>query len=79
MAITVMKDSIDEGVYCEPGDIVRGKNVTGYFSIKDDLVDAGALWRDEEVVQDGNIITSRKPSDLSAFCKTIITAIGGKR
>ncbi len=60
-------------------DIVRGKNVTGFFSIKDDLVHAGAVWKDEEVVQDGNIISSRMPSDLPAFCRTLIAAIGQQR
>lgn len=56
-------------------DIVRGKKITGFYSIKDDLVNAGAEWSDQEVVQDGNIITSRTPSDLPAFCRTIISAL----
>jgi protease I len=60
-------------------DIVRGKNVTGFFSIKDDLVHAGAVWNDQEVVRDGNIITSRTPTDLPAFCRTLIAAIGQQR
>lgn len=55
--------------------IIRNKNVTGYFAIKDDLVNAGANFIDAEVVQDGNLVTSRCPDDLPAFCKTIITAL----
>jgi protease I len=55
--------------------IVKGRKVTGFFSIKDDLVHAGANYVDEEVVRDGNLITSRKPDDLPAFCKEIIEAL----
>ncbi|MHB9029243.1 MAG: type 1 glutamine amidotransferase domain-containing protein [Candidatus Latescibacterota bacterium] len=57
-------------------DIVRGKRVTSFFSIKDDVVNAGGIWVDEEAVQDGNIITSRKVSDLPAFCLTLINSLG---
>jgi protease I len=53
-------------------DIIDGKKVTSFFSIKDDMVNAGARWVDDEVVVDGKIITSRQPKDLPAFCKTII-------
>lgn len=53
-------------------DAIQGKNVTSFFSIKDDLIHAGAKWLDEEVVVDGNIITSRNPKDLPVFLKTII-------
>lgn len=58
--------------------IVRGKWVTSYVAIKDDLVNAGALWQDEELVRDGNLITSRKPDDLPAFCRATIEALEGK-
>ena len=54
---------------------LRGKKVTSFYSIKDDMTNAGAEWRDQEVVQDGNIITSRTPRDLPAFCRTIIRAL----
>ncbi len=57
-------------------DVIRGKTVTGFFAIKDDLINAGADYVDEEVVVDGNIITSRKPDDLPAFCRAIIDALG---
>lgn len=56
-------------------DIVRGKKATCFFAIKDDLVNAGATYLDAEVVRDGNLITSRTPSDLPAFCRTIIAAL----
>jgi len=55
--------------------IVAGKTVTSVSSIKDDLVNAGAKWVDQEVVQDGNLISSRGISDLPAFCRTIIAAL----
>lgn len=53
-------------------DIVRNKKVTTFFAIKDDLINAGANYVDEEVVRDGNLITSRQPEDLPAFVKAII-------
>ncbi len=56
-------------------DIVRGKTVTSFFAIKTDLVNAGANWVDKEVVRDGNIITSRVPSDLPAFMRVVIEAL----
>jgi len=52
--------------------IIKGKKVTSYVAIKDDMINAGGKWSDKEVVVDGNLITSRKPSDLPAFCKKII-------
>jgi protease I len=55
--------------------ILTGRTVTSFFAIKDDIVNAGAEWVDMEVVRDGNIITSRKPDDLPAFCRTIIEAL----
>lgn len=58
-------------------EVVHGKTVTAFFAIKDDLVHAGAKFVDEEVAVDGKIITSRKPEDLPAFCRAIITALGG--
>jgi len=52
--------------------ILRGKKVTGFYAIKDDLINAGAKFIDKEVVVDGNLITSRNPYDLPAFCTEII-------
>ncbi len=54
---------------------LKGKKVTSFFSIKDDLVNAGAEYLDEEVVVDGNIISSRSPKDLPAFMKALIEKI----
>lgn len=55
--------------------ILEGKQATCFFAIKDDLVNAGANYVDEEVVRDGNLITSRTPDDLPAFCREIIAAL----
>ncbi len=55
--------------------VIRGRRATSFISIKDDMVNAGADWVDEEVVRDGNIVTSRSPKDLPAFCKEIIEAM----
>ena len=49
-----------------------GKRVTSWPSIKTDLVNAGAQWVDEEVVEDGNLISSRNPGDLDAFTAAIL-------
>lgn len=57
--------------------ILNGKRVTCVRNIKDDIVNAGATYVDEEVVVDGNIVTSRTPPDLPAFCQAIIRALGG--
>jgi protease I len=53
-------------------DVLQGRTVTSFFAIKDDMVHAGANFVDEEVVIDGNIITSRMPDDLPAFMRAII-------
>ncbi len=56
-------------------EILQGKSVTSVSAIKDDLVHAGASWMSQEVVVDGNIITSRTPDDLPAFMRAIIHAL----
>jgi len=48
-------------------DVVRGRTLTSWPSLQTDLRNAGATWVDEEVVVDGNLVTSRKPDDLAAF------------
>ena len=53
-------------------EIINGKKLTSFMAIKDDLVHAGANYVDEEVVVDGKLITSRKPSDIPAFCREIL-------
>lgn len=60
---------ISAGVY-------RGIRVTGSLGIKDDLVNAGALWEDKPVVVDQNFVSSRKPDDLPDFCRGIIRVLG---
>jgi protease I len=52
--------------------ILKGKKVTSYIAIKDDLENAGALWLDEPVVVDGNLISSRTPRDLPLFGKAMV-------
>jgi protease I len=51
---------------------LKGKTATGFHSIRDDMVNAGATFVDREVVVDGNVITSRKPDDLPAFVVAVI-------
>ena len=55
--------------------IVADKTVTSWPSIKTDLINAGANWVDQEVVEDGNLITSRKPDDLEAFSKALLAQL----
>ncbi len=52
--------------------IVKGKRMTGFFAVKDDIVNAGAEYLDEPVVVDGQLISSRHPNDLGYFCRAII-------
>ncbi|MGO8816442.1 MAG: type 1 glutamine amidotransferase domain-containing protein [Terriglobia bacterium] len=56
-------------------DILRGRKATCFKAIKDDMVHAGAQYVDEEVVVDGNLISSRTPLDLPAFCREIGKAL----
>jgi protease I len=53
-------------------DVVRGRRMTSWPSLRTDLRNAGATWVDEEVVVDGNLVTSRKPDDLDAFGAAIV-------
>lgn len=55
--------------------VVSGRRLTGVSAVRDDLVNAGADYRDEPVVVDGNLITSRTPNDLPDLCRSIITAL----
>lgn len=85
--LQLVRDAFDGGkvvaAICHAGwvlasaGILKGRKVTSVAAIKDDMVNAGAEWVDQEVVQDGNLITSRKPDDLPAFTDAILAAVGG--
>jgi protease I len=87
--VKLVRDAHDHGklvaAICHGGwmlasaDVLRGRTATGFRSIKDDMVNAGANWLDREVVRDGNLITSRSPADLPAFMRAIITVMGEQR
>ncbi|MDZ7816446.1 MAG: DJ-1/PfpI family protein [Planctomycetota bacterium] len=80
--VDFVRDIFDQGklvaAICHGGwvlvsaNIAKGIRGTSYISIKDDLTNAGMDWSDEEVVVDGNVVTSRYPDDLPAFMRTII-------
>ncbi|MBC7927016.1 MAG: type 1 glutamine amidotransferase [Bryobacteraceae bacterium] len=61
-------------VLCSTGSL-KGKRTTCFFSIKDDVVNAGGIYEDSEVVVDGSLVTSRKPEDLPAFLKSCIEVL----
>jgi protease I len=83
--VNLVRDAFEQGkvvaAICHAGwmlasaDILKGRKVTGFFAIRDDLVHAGGEYEDAEVVVDGRLITSRKPDDLPAFCREIIRAL----
>lgn len=83
--VELVRDAFDQGkvvaAICHAGwmlasaEVVRGRRVTSFFAIKDDLTHAGAEWIDQEVVVDGNLITSRTPADLPAFMRAVIAAL----
>jgi protease I len=57
--------------------LVRGRTLTSYHTIKDDIANAGGTWFDMEVVEDGNWVTSRQPGDLPAFNKAMLRLFAG--
>ena len=63
-------------VPCSAG-ILRGRRTTCFFAIKDDVINAGGLYEDAEVVVDRNLVSSRKPDDLPAFCREAIKVVAG--
>jgi protease I len=58
-------------------DVVEGKTLTSFPTLKDDIQNAGGVWIDQEVVIDGHMITSRNPDDIPAFSQAIIDALQG--
>ena len=86
--LKLVREAFDQGkvvaAICHAGwvlvsaGVLKGRKVTSFSAIKDDMVNAGATWVDEEVVRDGNLITSRQPEDLPAFTDAIISALGGE-
>lgn len=81
-ALEIVRKTVKDGnivaAICHAGwvlasaNVIKGKKVTSYKAIKDDMIHAGGEWVDKEVVVDGNIVTSRTPADLPAFCREII-------
>jgi protease I len=81
-AVTFTREFFEQGkpvgVICHGGwtlveaDVVRGRTLTSYPSIKTDIENAGGHWVDEEVVVDRGLVSSRKPDDLPAFCAKIV-------
>lgn len=57
--------------------LVKGRTLTSYSSVQDDIRNAGGTWKDVEVVRDGNWVTSRQPADIPAFNAAAIELIGG--
>ena len=85
-AVAFVRDFVDSGkpvaAICHApwtlveADRVQGKRITSWPSLQTDIRNGGGEWVDEEVVVDGNLITSRKPDDLPAFSKTLLDALG---
>jgi protease I len=81
-AVRFVRDFVESGkpvaVICHgpwmlvEADVVRGRTLTSFPSLKTDIRNAGGNWVDEQVVLDDRIITSRNPDDLPAFCETLV-------
>lgn len=86
-ALTLVREMVEAGkpvlAICHApwvlieADVVRGRRVTSYPSLRTDLTNAGAQWVDEELVIDQGVYTSRNPDDLPAFCEALLGAISG--
>jgi protease I len=59
--------------------LARGRTLTSYHTIQDDLRNAGATWLDQEVVVDGTLVTSRQPSDIPAFTREMLNLFAARR
>lgn len=87
LAVTLVREMVEAGkpvlAICHApwvlieADVVRGRRVTSYPSLRTDLVNAGAEWVDEELVSSDGVFTSRNPDDLPAFCEALLGAIRG--
>jgi protease I len=81
-AVKFVRDFVEAGkpvaVICHgawmlvEADVVRGRTLTSYPTLKTDIRNAGGNWVDQEVVNDHGMITSRNPDDLPAFCRTLV-------
>lgn len=86
--LALVRESVERGsvvgAICHAGwvlvsaGVLRGRRVTSFSAIRDDVANAGAEWVDSEVVVDGNLVTSRKPDDLPAFCRAMIETLTKK-
>jgi protease I len=86
-AVAFVRSFLDEGrpvaAICHApwmlveADVVRGRTLTSWPSLRTDVRNSGGTWVDEQVVTDGTLVTSRKPADLPAFCKTAVELIAG--
>ncbi|WP_437961242.1 type 1 glutamine amidotransferase domain-containing protein [Sorangium sp. So ce119] len=84
-AVGLVRNAFNQGkpvaAICHAGwmlveaDIADGRTLTSWPSITTDLLNAGARWVDREVVEDGNLITSRKPDDVPAFCDALLRQV----
>jgi len=84
-ALTLVREMVEAGrpvlAICHApwvlieADVVRGRRVTSYPSLRTDLVNAGAEWVDAELVTDDGVFTSRNPGDLPAFCDALLGAL----
>ncbi len=84
-AVAFVRDFVDSGkpvaAICHApwtlveADVLRGRRLTSWPSLRVDITNAGGEWVDEEVVVDGNLITSRNPDDLPAFGKALVAAL----
>lgn len=59
--------------------LVRGRRLTSYHTIQDDIRNPGGIWEDREVIRDGNWVSSRQPGDIPAFNREMIKLFSGGR
>jgi protease I len=57
---------------------MNGRKTTSYAAVRDDLVNAGAVWSDEAVVVDKNLVSSRTPDDLPVFMQAVLAVLAGE-